>query len=261
MATLSLARAVLEHWGIVVEDIPTSDREQRKEADFVATIDGIRVLIEEKTKGEDPARTAARKSKHRAGELHADTLAAVRDETVSGVIRHAAKQLASSSRLPHEFRLLWFTATGPTAQGKYEQFMATIYGRTNILEQGAQGLRRCYFFRNGDFYRRADVLDGAVAAYSNGDSISLRFCLNPLSKNFERLRKSSVLRPFGTSVEDPMELEARGSAFVVDADLDRRSEGPLLEYLQKKYKTGPLMTMDLGYTRASIRFDSDEVPD
>lgn len=252
------ARAVLEQWGISVEEIPTSAREQRKEADFLATFDGVRVLIEEKTKAEDPARAAARESRHREGLLHVETLPSVRDETVSGVVRHATRQLKSSSRLPHEFRLLWSTATGPTAQGKYEQFMATIYGRTNVLEMNVAGYRRCYFFRQGDFYRRAGVLDGAVAAYADGKSTSVRFCLNPLSDNFERLRQSPFLRPFGTAVENPIELEARGTAFILDTDLDRGAEGPLLAYLQQKYKTGPLMKIDLGYTRASVPVKRDK---
>ena len=257
MATITYARALLEQWGVGVEEIATSDRERRKEADFLATFDGVRVLIEEKTKEEDPARAVARESKHRKGLLHAETLPLVRDETVSGVIRHASKQLKSSSRLPHEFRLLWFTATGPTAQGKYEQFMATIYGRTNIMEMSVEGYRRCYFFRHGDFYRRAGVLDGAVAAYTDGRSVTVRLCLNPLSESFERLRQSAVLRPFGTGVEDPSKLEARGTAFVLDTDLDRSSEGPLLAYLQQKYKTGPLMKIDLGYTRISVAIEQD----
>lgn len=255
MATVSYARSLLEQWGVAVEDIPTSER---KEADFLATFDGVRVLIEEKTKEEDPARAAARESKHGEGLVHAETLPSIRDETVSGVIRDASKQLKSSSLLPHEFRLLWFTATGPTAQGKYEQFIATVYGRTSILEMNVEGYRRCYFFRHGDFYRRAAVLDGAVAAYTDGKSMTVRLCLNPLSENFERLRRSPVLRVFGTGVEDPIELEARGTAFILDTSLDRGSEGPLLAYLQQKYKTGPLMKIDLGYTRMSVAIDGDE---
>jgi len=256
MATISYARALLEQWGVAVEDIPTSER---KEADFLATFDGVRVLIEEKTKEEDPARAAERASKHSRGLIHAETLPSVRDETVSGVIRSATKQLkSSSSRLPHEFRLLWFTATGPTARGKYEQFVATVYGRTNIIEMNAEGYRRCYFFRHGDFHRRAAVLDGAVAAYTDGKTMTVRLCLNPLSANFDRLRRSAVLRPFGSGVEDPVELEARGTAFILDTDLDRDSEAPLLAYLQEKYKTGPLMKIDLGYTRMSVALDGDE---
>jgi hypothetical protein len=44
---VSYARTLLEHWGIAVEEIPTSARDTRKEADLLATFDGVRVLIEE----------------------------------------------------------------------------------------------------------------------------------------------------------------------------------------------------------------------
>ena len=64
--------------------------------------------------------------------------------------------------------------------------------------------------------------------------------------------------PFGAAVEDPMELEADGTAFVLDSDLNRNDEGPLLAYLQTKYRTRPLMKFDLGYMGASVLASLDE---
>lgn len=248
----SYARELLEQFGFDVEDIPTAEQENFKEADFKVALAGVTLLVEEKTKAEHPSAVAGRQTAHAKGEVHAETLVATRDATVSGVIRDAAHQLRSSARHPHDFRFMWFTATGATAQGKYEQFMATLYGRTNILELGSDGYRRCYFFRDSDFFRRRDVIDGAVAAHTDGSTITARVCLNPLSPRYEALRQSPVLQPFGTAIEDPLKLEASGTAFVLDADLDRRVEGPLLEYLQEKYSTHPLMKIDLGYTRVSV---------
>lgn len=258
MPQFSFARALLEHWGVQFADIPTSDAEHKKEADFLATFDGVKVLIEEKTKEDDPEYLARRAADLDKGETHAASLPIRRDETLSGLVRNASRQLKSSSDRPHDYRLMWFTATGVHAQGKYEQFMATLYGRTNILEMNATGYRRCYYFRTSDFYRRANVLDGAVAVYTDGRSISARLCLNSLSPRFEQLRNSPVVRPFGTAVEDPVRLEAEGTAFVLDCDLDRRKEGALLSYLQGKYKTGPLMKFDLGYLNAAVLARPDE---
>ena len=130
--------------------------------------------------------------------------------------------------------------------------MATLYGRKNIIELGVDGYRRCYFYRHSDFFKRRDVIDAAVAAYVKGSVVNAKVCLNPLSPRYESLRKSPVLRPFGADVEDPLALEVKGTAFVLDADLNRRDEGPLLAYLQQKYTTGPLMATDLGYTRTSF---------
>lgn len=258
MSSFSYAKALLEHRGISVEDIPTSDLEQKQQADFLATFDGVRVLIEEKTKEDDPSYLARRAAELERGEIHSATLPLVRNETLSGLVRNASRQLSSSSELPHDYRLIWFTATGVHAEGKYEQFMATLYGHTNILEMNASGYRRCYFFRNADLFRRSTVIDGAIAAHTDGKSISTKLCLNPLSPRYEALRHSSVLRPFETAVEDPLKLEAEGTAFVLDSDLDRRQEGPLLAFLQDKYKTGPLMKFDLGYTSASLLVPKNE---
>lgn len=258
MRSFSYARALLQQWEVRVDDIPTSDLEEKKEADFLATFGSIRALIEEKTKEDDPDYLAHRASELERGELHGLTLPIRRDETISGIVRSASKQLKSSSNLPHNFRLVWFTATGVTAHGKYEQFMATLYGCTNILEMNASGYRRCYFFRNADFFRRASVIDGAVAAYTDGISISTKLCLNPLSPRYQQLKTSEVLKPFKKAVEDPIEMERSESAFILDAAIDRKNESELLAFLQKKYQTGPLRTFDLGYTSASILLPRDE---
>jgi len=252
MPQFSYAKALLTHWKIDVRDIPTSDAEQKQEADFLATFGNSRVLIEEKTKEDDPNYLAERAEELERGEIHAATLPIARNETLSGLVRDASRQLRSSSDKPHDFRLIWFTATGVHAAGKYEQFMATLYGRTNIVEMSASHCRRCYYFRNSDFFRRAEVVDGAIVAHTDGNSISAKLCLNSLSPRYHALRCSEVLAPFGSAVEDPMEPEAEGSALILDCALDRKHEPPLLAYLQEKYSTKPLMSIDLGYTNASI---------
>jgi hypothetical protein len=257
MPSLSYAKALLRHWGVVVEDIPTSETGRKQEADFLVSFDGVPVLIEEKTKEDNPAYLVRRAEELEGGQIHAETLPLQRDETLSGLVRDASHQLRSSADKPHDFRLVWFTATGTHAIGKYEQFMATLYGRTNILEMNTVGYRRCYYFQYADFFRRAGVIDGAVVAHTDGKSISARLCLNSLSPRFHALRKSAVLRPFGTNVEDPETLEAEGTAYILDATLDRKDEGRLLAYLQQKYATGPLMKFDFGFTSASILVPKD----
>jgi hypothetical protein len=254
----SYARALLQQWGVRVKDIPTSDLEGKKTADFLATFGSTRVLIEEKTKQDDPEYLAQRATELESGEVHGITLPITHNKTISGIVRTASKQLKSSSDTPHDFRLVWFTADGVTAKGKYEQFMATLYGRTNIVEMNATRLRPCYFFRNNEFSRRASIIDGAVAAYTDGKSISTRFCLNPLSPAYEKLKVSEVLTPFKDAIEDPIEMEQSASAFILDAAIDRKNEAELLAFLQQKYQTRPLMTFDFGYMSASILVPRDE---
>lgn len=258
MSAISYARALLEHWGVTVTDIPTSAAQGKKEADFLASFDGTRVLIEEKMKEDNPDYLGRRGEDLSRGEIHAHSSPLQRSETLSGVVRNASKQLLSSSDKAHEFRLIWFTATGIHAECEYEQFISTLYGTANILEKDATSYRRCYYFLHADFFRRAAVLDGAIVAHTDGQRISARLCLNALSPRYEALKVSTVVRPFGTGIEDPLALEAAGSAFILDCDLDRRNEDPRLVYLQKKYNTGPLMTFNLGHLHASVLVSSEK---
>ena len=111
--------------------------------------------------------------------------------------------------------------------------------------------KRCYFFRNADFFRRASIIDSAVAAYTDGTLIYAILCLNPLSPRYEKLKASAILLTFQGDVEDPTVLENSKMAFILDTDLNRNDESPLLEFLKNKYQTRPLMNFDLGYTRIS----------
>jgi hypothetical protein len=245
----SFATYVLKLWGAKVADVPTSDKE---ESDLLASLVDCRVLIEEKTKFDDAAYLAQRAQQLSSGAIHLASTPLVRNNRLSKIVTKAASQLRSSSDREHDFRVVWFTATGVDAEAKYYQFMATLYGSTRIIELDNQKLRHCYFFRNSDFHRCADVLDGAVVAHIIGNSLSAKLCLNPLSVRWEALRDSAFARPFGTAIEDPVESESAGIAFVVDADIDRKDEGAVLRFLQQKYSTRPLMKMDMGFTSATV---------
>lgn len=257
MQNFSYARGLLQQWNVSVEDIPTSGVDHKKEADFLCRFGGTRVLIEEKTKTDSHDLLAKRAAALESGEIHFTTLPIVRNERISEIVRYASKQLQSSADLEHDFRLLWFTATGLQAQGNYKQFIATVYGRTNILEMNSSNYRRCYYFRNADFFRRKATIDGAVAACIDGGTIKVKLCLNALSPRYEALKQSEVVRLFGAAVEDPIELEREGTAFILDSDLNRKDESPLLAFLQVKYQTAPLMKFDLGYTNASVLIPKD----
>lgn len=246
---LSIAKQVLQSWSIKVFDIPTSGKE---ESDFIVEFGTCRVLIEEKTKIDDPLYLSHRTAKLSKGEVHGLITPLVRDNCLSGIVRKAANQLLSSSEKDHDFRLVWFTGTGVDAEAKFHQFIATLYGTTNIFEMNSAHYRPCYFFRNSDFHRYANIIDGAIVAYASGTSVEVKLCLNPLSLRYHELRNSSVVVPFGTAIEDPVVLEQNNEAFIVDSDIDRNDENALRAFLQLKYSTLPLMKIDLGFMSASV---------
>lgn len=250
MAAPTYAKHVLEKLGFSVTKIPEGPKE---EADFLATIEGCVVLIEEKTKLDDRARLDKRMEQLAKGQLYTSHIPLVRNNRLSGIVRKAAiHQLQSSSEKVHNFRLMWFTGAGINSEAQYHQFIATVYGTTNIFEMDSNVYRRCYFYRNSDFHRYSAAIDGAIAAYIVDGTVHTKLCLNPLSPNYQALRASPVTAAFGSAVEDPGTLESNGTAFIVSGKIDRKFEQALLNFLQTKYSTKPLMSIDTGYVSAAI---------
>ena len=248
---LSYAEHVLKHLGFEVYPIEEGDGET---ADWIASIDGEIMLVEEKTKFEDPSETARRAQAYQAGQPFDSHTPFKPDNRLSAITRKAAGQLAASAQaIPHQYRLVWLTATGHTHEAKFHQYIATLYGSTNIVERGrVVPLRRCYFFRNSEFFRHCDRLDGAIVAESDNEHINLKLCLNPISPKYAAFKSSRSRAAFGTAVLDPSVDEAEGGAFIVDCDLDRSQESAILEYLQRKYGTDYLMPMDMGMASVSM---------
>jgi hypothetical protein len=251
--TSSFAEIILGQLGIDLRPIQTANENR---ADFLATIADTVTLIEEKTKMDDPGAEAARKEALGAGRMHSSHIPIKPDNRLSGINRKASKQLASTApTFTHNFRLVWCTATGSDCRGKQEQFIATVYGTTRIVELGNSTYQECYFFRNSDFFRFSENLDGAVAAYADGKEFSATLCLNPLSPRYVGFKASPFVKAFGSAVHDPVENERDKLAFIVDRDIDRKHEDRFLAFLQQKYSTRPLMNMDMGYS-----FISKQVP-
>ena len=256
METPSLAQHLLDHWRLPYLPLPTGGDEQ---SDFLVTLGHSRFLIEEKTKFDDPEEAQERTRTLASGKLYVNVKSLVRTNRMSGLVRKAVNQLDSSSKqYLHDFRLVWLTGTGPSAEAYYHQFIATLYGTTRIIEMDSPFLRPCYFFRNSEFHRYAASLDGAVVAHLSNGKLSARLCLNPLSARSAGLLRTKFAKLFGTAVENPVKAERKRIAYVLDSATDRANEGALLQELQLKYKTRPLMKMDLGFNSAAVAVGDDE---
>ena len=58
------------------------------------------------------------------------------------------------------------------------------------------------------------------------------------------MKDSAMVVAFGEDgVLDPLRMEANGTAWVVDSDVDRRDEVAALEYVKKKYSLGTRVTV------------------
>ena len=247
---LSYAHHVLKHLGFGVEPIAPGDGER---ADWVATIRSEVALVEEKTKFDDPDEVSRRKTAFGAGHPFSTQVPLKPNNRLSGITYKAASQLGTSAaEIAHDFRIIWLTATGFNHEAKFHQYIATLYGSSNVIENGRVPLKRCYFFRNSDFYRHRQQIDGAVVAEVAERDLNAKLCLNPLSPRYARFRDSAIREAFATAVMDPNVAEAAGDAYIVDCDIDRARENDILEYLKQKYSTGDLMSMDMGYASVAM---------
>lgn len=130
----SIASQVLEAWGAKVTPLPTSSKD---ECDLPAELEGIRLLVEEKTKLDDPGDVQARKAAFSRGEVHGAVLPLRHNNRISGIVHKAAKQLSSTgAEVAHDLRVVWFTGVGLHAEAKHFQFMSTLYGSTRIFDAG-----------------------------------------------------------------------------------------------------------------------------
>lgn len=246
----SLASHAFAAWGASAQRLPTSSKE---ETDWLVELDGFRLLVEEKNKLENPAHTQARIDDLHAGRVHGASVPVGRNNRISGVIRKATNQLQSTAAsVGHDARIIWLTGVGFDAEAKHLQFMATLYGSTNIFELDKPKLKECYFFWNSDFYRYGDGLDGAVAAKLHGDKLTMNLCLNPYGLNWERLRDSPIAKQFRTGLVDPIAEERAGKAYIADTDLPRTTPARVLEYLESKYGLNRIMHMDMNMATAVI---------
>ena len=240
----------MKHLGFGVEPIDLGAEER---ADWVATIGSEVALVEEKTKLNDPEQVSCRKAALDAGEPFASHVPIKPDNRLSGITYKAASQLkTSAAEIAHDFRLVWLTATGHNHEAKFHQYIATLYGSTNLLENGRAPLKRCYFFRNSDFYRHREQIDGAVVAEVVGSDLNAKLCLNSLSPRYACFKDSAVRAAFANAVLDPNFDEAAGGAFVVDCDIDRGRPNDILDYLKTKYSTGDLMTIDMSHASVAM---------
>ena len=247
----SIATQVLEAWGAKVTPLSTSSKD---ESDLLAELDRVRLLVEEKTKFDDPAAVQARDAALARGAAHGSTLPLRHNNRISGIVRKATKQLSSTGAdTEHDLRVLWFTGVGFDAQAKHFQFISTLYGSTRIFELDKPQMRECYFFRNSDFYRYGDCLDGAVAAYLSGNTVTVKLCLNPYSQAWEALRDSPYARNFKLGLIDPVAEEAAGEAYIADTDLPRSDEHAIIRFLEKKYGLKEVHKMDMNMASAVVR--------
>ncbi len=220
MSDPSVVEQIFEQWQASALQLPTSSAQS---ADWLATLGGYRLIVEEKTKFENPRAAAERGAAYAAGQVHGRSVSLAHNNRLSGIVRKAASQLASSAAAPqYDARIVWLTSVGYDAEAKFHQLISTLFGTTRVFPLEGRQMRTCYFFRNSEFYRQRGTLDGAVAAHLSGDTVTMKLCLNPYS------------------------------AYIADCTLDRSDSPAVLRFLEQKYGQSRLMNMDMNMVSASV---------
>lgn len=262
MKSDDLAQAALEAMGYEVSPTPPSKQSGKKEADFLVSYQEISALIEAKLKENDPEEEKNREDQLTSEGWYSSEHVRGRDETISGIIRNGARQLKSSENKEHEFKILFFVADCINSKTVSEQFIDTIYGRTEIMECDNQNsTKKCYFYRNSDFYRRR-IIDAAIVGHISNGHINLKICLNPYSENYLALKNSKFIPPFDGAIIDPIEEEKLEKAYIPDDNIERKEHpftklfslyDPVLIHLAQKYKTKTLIKLDPNQPEITVR--------
>jgi len=178
-----------------------------------------------------------------------------RKNTISRIVRDSVKQLSSVEHTV-DFKLVWLHAVDRHQDMKLEQFKSTLYGVVDIfdLDEFSGNLIPCYYFGFNEFFPASNTLDGAVV--STVDKATL--CLNTFSPKYNRLMVSELSEKFDKGVLDPLTQELNGEAFVVNTNIDRKDQGELIRYLNKKYNRNKLQPMVMGFHSASVLVSSED---
>jgi len=223
------------------EKIPESEE---KTPDFFLESNGKKILIELKTKLDDSNLLKKQEEVYRQSKIfeHIDVLE--RKNSISGRTKKAYKQLSKQKKVYNaDFCFVSFLIRGQCLSNQYEQILSTLFGSKNIVLMGDDfdnGIKKCYYYSNSDFFNYKDILDGAFIIINN----SYTLCINTHSVNYKELKKSEFLKLFNERVLDPLEQEVNGKAYILDSAIPRDDKNALNEYLCKKYGLKKIVPFD-----------------
>lgn len=264
MKSDDLAEHTLTQLGFSVEKLPESTESGKKMPDFLVRHGPASALVEAKLKVDDPEEATDRETALDTGKVYVSDHVLGRDETLSGIVRNGSKQLKADTGVDADFKVLFVLMDCINARVVSEQLVDTLYGRTSVIEYGKPPQPMpCYFYRNGDFYRRQET-DAAIVGHvqAHDGNIIFKICLNPYSPRYQKIKTSELLLPFGQAVLDPIDEEEAGRAYIPDAEVERKEQeftqafplyDPVLHHLAEKYKTAQLLRLDFNAPEFAIR--------
>jgi hypothetical protein len=122
------------------------EEDEEEKPDFFVKDNEYAYIVELKTKSESDEKAEERKSVLLSGKIFGETEPVDSINRLSGIIKKAQSQLKNHMPEDKVFRLAWFLCSGHGSEAKMDQFEATLYGSTSIINLDESGMRPCYFF-------------------------------------------------------------------------------------------------------------------
>lgn len=243
--------SVLETMGIEAKKIPESNDES---PDFIASYGSTKCLIELKTKLDDLDKERERDQTISSGRVYDESNDISYQNTIAKRVRKASKQLNSLAQ-DVDFKLVFLLALGNKPDVQLKQFEMTLYGKVNLfdLDGNSNQMKSCFYFGESSFFRYRDRLDGAIVSTLEKG----RLCINNHSPKYQAFKESELLKAFGEGVIDPVELEKKGAAYIVDGNVNRSDKAEVLSFVQKKYGKPRLIDLNFTHYSASVAVPRD----
>lgn len=189
-------------------------------------------LIEVKTHQDDEQEEARRIEILRKGQIYSSKKTMGATRKACGKIDDTYDQLISQE-LNSDFRVAWFFVTSRDALVEANQIRASLYGSTSLLGLPGGLSQTCYYFHFGRFYN-LKLLDAVVVMFEDHVGFRGLICINNYSARYLEFRQSDFVKRLAIPVLDPVDEVTAGRALILDADVDRRDERKVLEYLREK---------------------------
>ncbi|WP_291319352.1 hypothetical protein [Desulfonatronospira sp.] len=160
-----------------------------------------------------------------------------RDKAVQSLVRECVRQLRGEAEMT--FRIGWVHCEGFDSDTDQVQLQNSFLGTEYLLDRGTGGRAyACHFFRESDFWRYRNELDGAIVSRQVAhDQVNVSVLLNPYSLRADRLRTGTLLASVErAALVDVVAEEAERICLIADCAIDRRDPGRVLDYVCEKYR-------------------------
>ncbi len=160
------------------------------------------------------------------------------NNTISGVLRNAHRQLNDTPKIDGTFQLIWFHAETDL---QWQQAFATFYGNMPVsgLFPDRHKSTVCFYFTFNASYAMPDI---EALILTEGDGLHL--CLNEFSDRAAEFRCTRLFELLSHGAIDPIELESSGRIIAFRANVSRKNERAVLMALKEQtgveYVANPL---------------------